>query len=185
MKEKALGLGHLDAPSLSYSGNLFSSRAHPWSSFMGKAVEVSGKGLRRIKIALASEWKPKPCQGSFQTIFPVAGPSREPELQDGFLKNDASPISRPHKASPGREPRQAGSWADHNASFLAQRPCLPAHSSTKSPRFPHPPRRAVPAGGEGLGVVVVGTDSPSSPLGSRWRSPPPSGRGPLSPWPGS
>lgn len=68
---------------------------------MGEAAEVAGKGLRRIKIALASAWKPKPCHRSFQTLFPLAGHGGEPSLQDGFLKNNAVLTRAGRKVLPG------------------------------------------------------------------------------------
>lgn len=77
---KALGRGDLGAAPLSYWTTVF-LQGSPREQFRGAGPEVSGQGLRRLKIALASEWKPKPCQGSFQTVFPLAGHSREPSLR--------------------------------------------------------------------------------------------------------
>lgn len=100
-------LGDLDASSLSYS-DLFSSRAYPWSEFMGEAAEVAGKGLRRIKIALASAWKPKPCHGPFQTLS--FGGSQEGAFTPGWIPKEQC---NPDKSRPQSPPRGPGSRGRH------------------------------------------------------------------------
>lgn len=67
---------------------------------MGKADEVSGKGLRTIKIVLASEWKPKPCQGHFQTVFPLAGHHGERSHNNSVLENNVVPTGADRRSSP-------------------------------------------------------------------------------------
>lgn len=132
-----IGLGNLDVTSLSYSNNLFLSSVYPWSNFIGKANEVSGKGLRKIKIVLASEWKSKPCQGYFQTIFPLAGHSRELSHNDGILKNNAIATRADHRSSPwgpGSQGRHGPGPTTKPTSWLRHRlyPHIPAPSHPDS-----------------------------------------------------
>lgn len=160
MKKKVLGLGYLDVTSLTYSNNLFLSSVYPWSNFIGKADEVLGKGLRKIKIALASGWKSKPCQGSFQTVFPLAGHSRELSHHDGILKNDAITTRADRRSSPWGSGSPGGP-----PTKLAS--CLRNHLYPQIPGPSHPDSLPSEKGCPG------GADSPSSPLGSHWLSPPP------------
>lgn len=160
MKE-VLGLGNLDVTSLTYSNNVFLSSVYPWSNFTGKADEVSGKGLRQIKIALASGWKSKPCQGSFQTVFPLAGRGRELSHRDGVLRNDAITT----RADRSRSPWGSGSQG---------RPPTKLASCLRNPLYPRIPAPSPPDSlPSEKGCPGGSADSPSSPPGSRWLSPPP------------
>lgn len=176
-------LGDLDASSLSYSEDLFSSRAYPWSKFMGEAAEVAGKGLRRIKIALASAWKPKPCHGSFQTLS--FGGSQQGAFTSGWIPKEQCD---PDKSRPQSPPRGLGAGAGMVLGLPQSQPLGSETMFTlkfqhQATQIPSPSEEGGPSGWRWWGGE--GADSPSSPLGSRWRSPPPSGRGPLSPWPWS
>lgn len=150
-KEKVLGPGNLDVTSLSYSSNLFLSSIYPWRDLIGKADEVSGKGLRRVKIVLASGWKSKPCQGSFQTISPLAGHSRELSLREGPLRNAAITTQADRRGSP----RGPGSRGRHGlGSTTKLTSWLRNHVYAQIPAPSHP-ASLVLCGGCGGGVGLT------------------------------
>lgn len=154
---------------------------HPWTHVTGKADEVSGKGLRKIKIVLAPEWKCKPCQGYFQKIFPLAGHSRELSHNNSIPENMAIATRADRRSSPwgpGSQGRRGLGSTTKLTSWLRDR----LYPQTPAPSLPSHPD-SLTLGGE---LCVCGvTNSPSSPLSSHWLPPPPSGQGPPSPWRGS
>lgn len=87
---------------------------------IGKADEVSGKGLRKIKTVLVLEWKwNKHCQGYFQTVSLLASHGQELS-HNSILENKAITTRADHSSPWGAwKPRQARSWVYHKADILA------------------------------------------------------------------
>lgn len=126
---------------LSYPHDLFSSGADPQNNSTGKASEVRGRGLRKMKTVLASEWTPSPGQGPPRPLlWLVLAASATQRCCSQNQPQELPPEVPPGGRKPGR--RGLGPTTGP-ATWLRNRPYPPGPAATPSGLRPR--GRAVPA----------------------------------------